>query len=98
MSLVFFALLPKSNAFTSGIKASYSAVPTQDQDEDVHDDEPTEVDASTAASRVSLTKPRLSTRQKLEIAKPLFLPFMIPLFVVYFAEVSRLLCTLVSYS
>jgi hypothetical protein len=32
-------------------------------------------------------KARLATSEKLAVAKPLFLPFMIPLFVVYFAEV-----------
>lgn len=34
-------------------------------------------------------KPNLSTKEKMEIAKPLFWPFMMPLFVVYFAEVRR---------
>lgn len=37
---------------------------------------------------VPISKSTLSTKQKLEIAKPLFWNFMLPLFVVYFAEVS----------
>lgn len=91
MGVTFFALLPKSNAFAASTEQAYSAVPIQDDgDELVNEEEPTEVDASTSTSRVSLTKPRLSTKQKLEIARPLFLPFMIPLFVVFFAEVRQL--------
>lgn len=37
---------------------------------------------------IPVLKPSLSTKEKLDLAKPLFMPFMIPLFVVYFAEVS----------
>lgn len=33
-------------------------------------------------------KSTLSTREKLKVARPLVLPFMLPLFVVYFAEVK----------
>lgn len=90
MGITFFALLPKSGAFAASTQAAYSALPTADADEDVNEDEPIHAEAHASASRVSLTKPRLSTKQKLEIATPLFLPFMIPLFVVYFAEVSFL--------
>lgn len=38
---------------------------------------------------IPVLKPTLSTSEKLDLAKPLFLPFMIPLFVVYFAEVRQ---------
>ena len=88
MGVVFFALLPKSDAFGSNGKTAYTAVPASDEADDVNEDEPTESDAVPSTNRFSLTKPRLTTKQKIEIAKPLFLPFMVPLFVVYFAEVS----------
>lgn len=42
---------------------------------------------------IPVLKPTLSTSEKLDLAKPLFLPFMIPLFVVYFAEVRHFFLT-----
>lgn len=90
MGLVYFFLLPASYAFRN-TTVEYAAVPTTDEAEsdEVDDIEPT----VTTPEALSIAKPSLSTAQKLELARPLFWKFMIPLFVVYFAEVGLRLQT-----
>lgn len=73
---------------------SRTAAREQDEDEDTVDDTATVLmPASPGAGLLdnhAILKPSLSTREKMELARPLLMPFMIPLFVVYFAEVSRI--------
>lgn len=66
--------------------------PQNGREEVAYDVDDDEVDDTAPVSpgimpeSMALTKPRLSPSEKLKLARPLFLPFMIPLFVVYFAE------------
>lgn len=98
MLAVYLFLLPQSKAFTQqdSHTAAYTSVPSVDQDEEddlVDEHAPVQTpDASrhlvpASSSKASITKQSLTTQQKLALARPLFLPFMIPLFVVYLAEV-----------
>ena len=102
MLAVYLVLLPKSDAFLqqASSDAAYTSVPSVDQDEDddlVDEHAPVQTPnasqhlAPFASSQAAITKQSLSTQQKMALARPLFLPFMIPLFVVYFAEVRVLL-------
>lgn len=68
-------------------------IETEDGEPDNVDDTATLILPSTPGTGtldtlVPVSKPKLSTKQKLKIAKPLLWSFMIPLFIVYFAEVS----------
>jgi hypothetical protein len=68
----------------------------EEEDDDNVDDTATIMLPSTPGTGIldnisPVVKPNLSARDKMEIAKPLFWPFMIPLFVVYFAEVSKII-------
>ena len=98
MLAVYLVLLPKSDAFLqqASSDAAYTSVPSVDQDEDddlVDEHAPVRTPNAFqhltpfASSQAAITKQSLSTQQKMALARPLFLPFMIPLFVVYFAEV-----------
>ena len=89
MGVVYFLLLPKSNAFITTGTVEYRTISTSEE-HPLEDDILGDV-ASIAQSAynepASVATARFSIRQKVELAKPLFLPFMLPLFVVYFAEV-----------
>jgi len=66
----------------------------QDDDEDIVNDTATIMLPQTPGTgafdtAIPILKPNLSSKEKMEIAKHLIWPFMIPLFVVYFAEVSK---------
>ena len=99
MLAVYLALLPKSNAFPQQTPrdAAYTFVPSVERDEEddlVDEHAPVQTSSASqhvppyASSQAATTKQSLTTQQKMALARPLFFPFMIPLFVVYFAEVS----------
>lgn len=91
--MVYFLLLPKSDAFQSSSSPTYSAVPTNEDHEngagDLVDESETRSDSGLDGIDSKLSKPRLPMKQKMDLAKPLFFPFILPLFIVYFAEVCH---------
>lgn len=91
MALVYFTLLPGASTFSAGQGQKYEAVPEADDEEesDIDDASRPVIVSAPVLEAASIVKPALSMQQKLRIAQPLILPFMLPLFVVYFAEVRR---------
>ncbi|GAA96738.1 uncharacterized protein L969DRAFT_90665 [Mixia osmundae IAM 14324] len=84
MALTFFVLLPQPHLFashTSSQTTAYTSIPTADEDLQTLQAESMPVYSTLAGKRVVL-----SLSQKLALARPLVLPYMIPLFVVYLAE------------
>ncbi|KAH9815122.1 batten's disease protein Cln3 [Melampsora americana] len=77
LSLVYFFLLPFSlkECSNEGSEVTTNGYTALNNDED-----------EVAVSNHNLKKTPLTLREKLRLARPLFLPFMLPLFTVYFAE------------
>jgi CLN3 protein len=87
MCLTYFVLLPGPSSFqtTEYAPARTSEVEdvrVDDDDDDDDDDDNILSEAHPLASRQLTSK--LMTREKLMLARQLVLPYMIPLFVVYF--------------
>jgi battenin len=80
MSLTYFFLLPMPSSFQTPETAEYAPVPTGENNDQV-EDELDEGQQSLASGQLTST---LTTREKLALARPLVLPYMIPLFAVYF--------------
>ena len=90
MGLVWFFLIPPSGS-RSTIPAGYTAVDSTEQEGLTHSQDMA-ADDMTPAAEISDTRPsksRLTARDKLNLARPLAISYMLPLFVVYFAEVRR---------
>ncbi|GAA5842065.1 hypothetical protein JCM5353_003491 [Sporobolomyces roseus] len=93
MALTYFFLLPSLASFRptsifSNPDTPYSAIPTLDDDA-TSDSSSLLADDDQVLQRVEheLDKlPGLTTKEKFELAKPLFVRFMLPLFFVYMAE------------
>lgn len=81
MSIAYFAVLPRREQHGVQVEPSYAPLPTVESAEAVV---PT-LDTK-GASRA------LTFQDRLELAKPLVLPYMIPLFLVYCAECVPLFC------
>jgi len=92
MALTYFFLLPSLASFRptsifSNSDTPYSAIPTLDDDA-TSDSSSLLADDDQVLQRVEheLDKlPGLTTKEKFELAKPLFVRFMLPLFFVYMA-------------
>ena len=97
MALTYFFLLPSLASFRptsifSNSDTPYAAIPTLD--DDATSDTSSLADDDQVLQRVEhqLDKlPGLTTREKFELAKPLFVRFMLPLFFVYMAGKSSFL-------
>lgn len=70
MSLAYFFVLPRPEAYGVAQAARYAPVPIEEE----------------AEADLKAEQAPLSLADKLELAKPLVLPYMLPLFVVYMAE------------
>lgn len=101
MSLTYFLLLPSTSAMSSPSFDAYDFIPSLSDDEDElsdADDESVGLQAGRGLARTQsaiasggLTKaPHLSTKEKMALAKPLVLRYMLPLFFgELFAVVTR---------
>lgn len=98
MGIAYFALIPGSSAFRTdkftGPVEEDEAVRDRPMQEEAADDTAPLIARSQDREEFvgnidTAVKPQFSSKEKLDLALPLFLPFMVPLFVVYFAEVSR---------
>jgi battenin len=88
MCLAYFLLLPGPSSFQT---IEYAPARTSEVDDNVDADEDDDdgdipSEAHPLASRQLTAK--LMTREKLALARPLVLPYMIPLFAVYFGEMA----------
>ncbi|KAI5481084.1 esterase / lipase [Pseudohyphozyma bogoriensis] len=85
MGLTYYFLLPPLSKFVSIFQA-YDSLPVFDIDDSEEDDE--EEREREVASHISdeVNSVHLSTKEKFELAKPLVVKYMLPLFFVYMAE------------
>lgn len=94
MALTYFLVLPKPEAFhtdsslAQGI-VGYNQVPESDISAEEDTEEAENLDLESDSEGRKIFHDALTTRDKLELAKPLVVRFMLPLFFVYLAGEFR---------
>lgn len=89
MSLSYFVLLPPPDKFANTPFDAYASIPELDSEGEESDDDEyrpqRDVEATRGLVGGSLKPAHLSTAEKLALARPLVVRYMLPLFLVYLA-------------